>query len=137
MRRAPVSVVGIPVGFVGFAVAVWGASRQNDNAPTVIVALGLLAICTVWTSISVLRHGRVYRWLRPERRPRRWVVIALLQLFTVFSVWFPVLISWPQAFISRLLLLFFAIDFFVTGMTVKWFTPAIDRLVQRRGWQLR
>jgi len=138
MQRVPISVVGIPVAFGGLVVAIWSAAKQNDSASIrMAVALAALAACTVWTSVSVLCHRRVYHWLRPERRPRRWVLIALSQLFLVFCVWFPVWMTWPQVFISRLLLLFFGIDFFVTGMTLRWFTPSMDRLVQRRGWQLR
>lgn len=101
------------------------------------VALATLAMFTVWTAISILRRGNVYHWLRPEHRPRRWVLVAVLQLFAVFCAWFPVWMCRPEAFISRLLLLSFSVDFFITGITLKWFTPFVDRLVQRRGLKLR
>jgi hypothetical protein len=33
--------------------------------------------------------------------------------------------------------LLFGLVFFVVGITIKWFTAAVDRLVTRAGWQLR
>jgi len=115
----------------------WAALGHEAGSNKMVIALAtlvLLAICSVWTSISVLMRGRVYLWLSPERRPRRWVLICLMQLFAVFCLWFPVWMGSPRAVFSKALTLLFGIDFFVTGMIVKWFTPFVDRMVVRRGW---
>jgi len=45
-----------------------------------------LAIMTVSVSLSILFRGRVYRWLKPESRPRRGVLLSLLLLFVVFAM---------------------------------------------------
>jgi hypothetical protein len=139
MQRVPISVLGIPVAFVTLAAsAVWGNKGHTDRAVAGLIAgMALLAICTVWTSTSILRRGRVYQWLRPESRPRRWILILLLIDFAIFCVWFPVWMMWPAALVSRALALLFGLVFFVVGITIKWFTPAVDRLVTRAGWQLR
>jgi hypothetical protein len=99
--------------------------------------LAFLAVCTVWTSISVLRQGSVYQWLQPQKRPRRWVLIILMQLFVVFCLTLVFGFIFRDVWISRLLLVLFAIDSFVTLLTLKWFSWLVDRLVIRRGWQLR
>jgi hypothetical protein len=121
------------------AVIAWAATTDGtlSNPWPMLAVLAFLAVCTLWTSISILRHGSVYHWLRPERRPRRWVLALLLLLFMVFAIWFPIWMTWPRAYISRALTSLFGIDFFVTGMTLKWFSPLVDRFVERRGWQLR
>jgi hypothetical protein len=139
MRRVPISVLGISLAFaILTASAVWSGKTHNDHAVAgFMVGIAFLVVCTLWTSISVLRRGRVYQWLRPELRPRRWVLILLLIDFAVFCAWFPVWIVWPHALISRALLLVFCVVFFVVGMTLRWFSPFVDRLMKKAGWQLR
>jgi hypothetical protein len=88
-------------------------------------------------SASILLRGKLYHRLKPEARPRRWVLISLLFLFAVFALWFPVWITWPNALVSRVLLALFGITFFLVGMTLKWWTPLVDSYVKRKGWQLR
>lgn len=99
-----------------------------------VVGLGISAVVL---SIIILRRGKLYHRLRPEARPRRWILISLLFLFAVFVIWFPVWMTWPNALISRLLLGLFGITFFVVGMTIKWLTPLVDSYVKRKGWPLR
>lgn len=104
------------------------------------IVLGLLvvlAIPVVWLSVTILLRGQLYHRLKPNARPRRWVLISLLALFLVFLVWFPVWMTWPNALISRLLLGLFGVTFFVVGMTIKWLTPLVDSYVKRKGWPLR
>ena len=139
MKRIPVSALGIPVAFALLAAsAVWSGKTHNTHAVTTLAAsIALLLVCALSTSISVLRRGRVYHWLRPESRPRRWVLILLLIDFAVFCAWLPVWMIWPHALVSRALTLLFAITFFVVGLTIKWFAPSVDRLVEKAGWQLR
>ena len=105
-----------------------------------LIVLGLLVILgivTVWVSVAILLRGKLYRRLKPEARPRRWVVISLLILFGVFVVWFPIWMMWPNALLSRILLVLFGLTFFVVGMTIKWLTPLVDAYFQRKGWPLR
>jgi len=140
MRRIPLSVVGIYLAFAVIAVVVaWGAATDGtlSNPWPIVAVLVFLAVCTVWTSISVLRQGSVYNWLQPEKRPRRWVLIILMQLFAVFCLTLLVCFIFRDVWISRALLVIFAIDSFATLLTLKWFSWLVDRLVIRRGWQLR
>ena len=108
VMRVPIRVLGIPLAFVFLATsAVWSGGMHNNHAVAALVARGtLLAICTVGTSISVLRRGPVYHWLRPESGPRRRGLILLLLDFAVFWAWFPVWMIWPHAFLSRTLTAF-------------------------------
>src|SRR5260370_2743777 len=85
----------------------------------VLGMLIVLAVTATSVSILLLRRGRFYYWLEPESRPRRWVLILLLSLFAVFLAWFPIWIIWPNALVSRILTLVFAISFFVVGLTFK------------------
>ena len=135
LTRPPVSVLGIPVAFAILVIsAVWAGRTQKDGAITFLIfGMVLLAICTVGTLTSVLRRGRVYHWLRPETRPRRWVLILLMITFAVFCIWFPVWMTWPHAFVSRALMLLFLVSFFVSCMVIKWFSFLVDRLVKRLG----
>jgi len=88
-------------------------------------------------SLNVLLRGRIYQHLKPQSRPRRWVLLCVLLLFTVFAVWFPVWMSWPQSVIAKILTIMFGMLFFIVGMTVRWFRPSVDRYVQKKGWPLR
>ena len=101
---------------------------------SLVVGLGISAVLL---SIIILLRGKLYHRLRPEARPRRWILISLLFLFTVFVIWFPVWMTWPNALISRLLLGLFGVTFFLVATTIKWLTPIVDSYVKRRGWPLR
>jgi hypothetical protein len=104
------------------------------------IVLGLLfvlGIAAVWISVTILLRGKLYHRLKPEARPRRWVLISLLALFLVFVVWFPVWITWPHNLISRFLTLLFGISFAIVGLTFKWFAPLVDAFFKRKGWPLR
>jgi hypothetical protein len=103
----------------------------------VIGLIALLGVSAVALSINILRRGRLYRRLRPEARPRRWILLALLFLFAVFAIWFPVWISWPEALISRFLLGLFGATFLAVGIMLRWLAPLVDHFVKRRGWPLR
>jgi MFS family permease len=110
----------------------------SHTATIIVISLVVgLGISAVVLSILILRRGRLYHRLRPEARPRRWILISLLFLFAVFAIWFPVWMKWPNALISRLLLGLFGVTFFGVGMTIKWLTPLVDSYVKRRGWPLR
>lgn len=101
---------------------------------SLVVGLGISAVVL---SIIILRRGKLYHRLRPEARPRRWILISLLFLFAVFVIWLPVWMTWPNALISRLLLGLFGVTFFLVAMTIKWLTPLVDSYVKRRGWPIR
>ena len=102
--------------------------------------LGGIGIFAVLASIIlVLNKGRIYRSLRPESRPRRWVLFSLLVVFVAFLVWFPVWLLWPHALMARILTALFGVAFFVVFMALRWrlLSDLIDSFVQRRGWPLR
>jgi hypothetical protein len=101
---------------------------------SLVVGLGISAVVL---SIIILRRGKLYHRLRPDVRPRRWILISLLFLFAVFVIWFPVWMTWPNALISRLLLGLFGVTFLLVALTIKWLTPLVDSYVKRRGWPLR
>lgn len=103
----------------------------------VLGLLVLLAIAAVWLSITILLKGKLYYRLKPDARPRRWVLISLLGLFLIFIVWFPVWITWPHGLISRFLTLLFGVSFAIVGLTFKWFAPLVDAYFNRKGWPLR
>src|ERR1700733_4703579 len=91
-----------------------------------VIALGLmfaLGIAAVVLSIAILREGKLYHRLNPQKRPRRWVLMSLLVLFGVFAVWFPIWILWPRLMVLHLLTLVFAITFGVVGLALKKFSP--------------
>src|ERR1700693_2165022 len=77
---------------------------------------------------ALLWKGTLYHSIKPEARPRRWVLILLLALFAIFIVWFPVWITWPHALISHFLTLLFGITFVVFGL-VSRFPSLIDSYV--------
>lgn len=110
----------------------------SSNGTFVVLGLLLLVgVAAVWLSISILSKGKLYHRLKPEARPRRWVLISLLGLFLIFVVWFPVWIAWPHALVSRLLTALFGVSFAVVGLTFKWFAPLVDAYFHRKGWPLR
>jgi len=96
-----------------------------------------LGIAAVWLSTAILRRGKLYHRLKPEARPRRWVLISVLVLFVVFLVWFPVWMAWPETLISRLLTIIFAGSFLLIGVALKWFAPLVDAFIRRKRWPLR
>jgi hypothetical protein len=103
----------------------------------VLVLLVVWAIAAVWISITILCRGKLYHRLKPDARPRRWVLIFLLALFLVFILWFPVWMTWPHAPISRFLTLLFGVSFAAVGITFKWFAPLVDAYFKHKGWPLR
>ncbi len=103
----------------------------------VLAFLLFLAVVSVSVSLNILVRGKIYRWLKPQSRPRRWVLISLLVLFAVFAVWFPVWMTWPQSLIAKALTLTFGIVFVVVGLTLKWLDSMVDSYFERRGWPLR
>ena len=110
----------------------------SQTATLLVLALMVgLAITAVTLSIVILRRGKLYHRLKPETRPRRWVLISLLVLFAVFLVWFPVWMTWPHALLSRLFTLLFGLTFFVVGIAFKRFSVLVDKYIQRKGWPLR
>jgi hypothetical protein len=110
-----------------------------SHTGTILVIGGLvaLALSAVVLSIVTLRRGKFYHRLRPELRPRRWVLISLLFLLVVFAIWFPVWMAWPEALISHFLLGLFGVTFFVVCVAMKWLAPLVDSYVKRKGWPLR
>lgn len=110
---------------------------MHTGTVIVIGFVVVLGISAVVLSLIILRRGKQYHRLKPEARPRRWVLISLLFLFAVFAIWFPARMTWPHALISRLLLALFGITFFLAGTTIKWLTPLMDSYVKRKGWPLR
>jgi len=109
--------------------------RRTDAV--VLLGLAVLAVSAVSVSIAVLRRGKFYESLRPESRPRRWVLASLLFLFAVFVLWFPLWMIWPNAPISRVFTVLFGLAFFIVGMTFKWLAPLVDWFIKRRGWPVR
>lgn len=110
-----------------------------SETEAVIVAALLVAagIAAVTTSIIILRRGKLYHKVKPEARPRRWVLFFLLILFGVFVLWYSVSIILPQSFVSRVLLLIFALTFAVVGLALKRFDWLVDWYYKRRGWPIR
>lgn len=107
------------------------------GALVVLSAMMVFALTAVSASVLILRRGRLYHKIKPEARPRRWVLFSLLILFGVFAVWFPVWVLWPSALVSKALTLLFGVTFFVVGITLKWFSALVDTIVKRKGWTLR
>ena len=103
----------------------------------VLGLLLVLGVAAVWLSFTILFRGKLYHRLRPDARPRRWVLISLLALFLIFAVWFPVWLTWPHALFSRFLTLFFGFVFAIVGLTFKLFAPFVDAYFKRKGWPLR
>jgi hypothetical protein len=110
---------------------------SHIGAAIVLALVGVLGISAVVLSIVILRRGKFYHRLKPESRPRRWVLFSLLVLVGVFVVWFPTWMIWPRALISRILSGMFAVTFFVVGITYKWLWRPVDSYITRKGWQLR
>lgn len=105
-----------------------------------LIVLGLLVvfgIAAVSLANMILCRGKLFQRLKPDARPRRWVLISLLVLFFVFIIWFPVWMIWPHALVSRLLTLLFGLSFAIVGLTFKWFSPLVDAYIERKGWPLR
>jgi drug/metabolite transporter (DMT)-like permease len=104
-----------------------------------LIPLGLLiglGIAAVSVSAAILSKGKLYHRLKPESRPRRWVLIWSLALFLIFIIWFPVWITWPRAPVSLLLTALFGVSLFAYGLTLKWFAHLVDAYVKSKGWPL-
>ncbi len=110
---------------------------MNAASLTLLAGLLLLSVAAIGASVNILLRGSIYKRLKPESRPRRWVLMALMMLFAVFAIWFPVWISWPNSLIAKALTLTFAIVLGIVGLTLRWFTGAVDVFVVSRGWPLR
>jgi hypothetical protein len=110
---------------------------MNTTSRVVLASLLFLAGLSLGVSLNILLRGKIYHWLKPESRPRRWVLISCLVLFAVFAVWFPVWMTWPRSLIAKALTLTFAVVFAVVGLTFKWFYSVVDSYFQRKGWPLR
>jgi hypothetical protein len=95
------------------------------------------AVLSISISVIILARGRFYHWLKPESRPRRWVLFSMLVLFGIFLIWFALWMLLPQSVITRAITLVFGVTFFVIATAIKWFIPLVDRFVKRRGWSLR
>ena len=65
------------------------------------------------------------------------VLFVLLVLITAWVVCFPVWLAWRQSVLGKAMLLLFALVFFAVGLTLRWFTGAVDLMIKRRGWPLR
>jgi hypothetical protein len=109
----------------------------NAFTGVLLTALLLLAVVTVSASLNILLRGRVYRWLKPESRPRRWVLIWLLVLLAVFAIWFAVWMLWSGSPIADALTLTFLVVFAIVGLTFRWLGGIVDWNVERKGWPLR
>src|SRR5262245_48571375 len=102
----------------------------SQTGAVIVIGLVIAAgISAVVLSVCFLRRGKLYHRVRPESHPRRWVLFSLVFLFVVFATWFPVWMMWPNALISRLLLVLFAATFFMMGMMLKWLSPLVDAYV--------
>jgi drug/metabolite transporter (DMT)-like permease len=110
---------------------------MNTASMNLLAGLLLLALAAIGASVNILLRGSLFKRLKPESRPRRWVLVALLLLFAVFAIWFPVWVTWPNSLVAKALTLTFGIVFGVIGMTLRWFTGAVDLFVVKRGWRLR
>jgi RsiW-degrading membrane proteinase PrsW (M82 family) len=72
--------------------------------PIYLVCFGALVVAAVIllsVSIHLLMRGRFYHRLKPESRPRRWVVYLFLSWFVAFVLWFPVCFIWPGSFMAQ------------------------------------
>ena len=110
---------------------------MNTAGYPVVACLLALAAAAITVSLNILLRNRVYERLKPESRPRKWVLFALLVVFAVFAVWFPVWMTWPQSVVAKALTLTFAVVFSAVGLTLSSFTRAVDLFVERKGWPLR
>lgn len=114
------------------------AKTLSENVGYILLGMaGVLGICAFIVSIFILRRGKLYRRLKPNARPRRWVLISLVVLFAVFALWFPMWVFWPDLLITRILTGLFLITFVAVGFALRAFSGWIDGLVIRKGWQLR
>lgn len=101
--------------------------------------LAILAVASIAASLDILFRGELYRSLKPNSRPRRWVMVVLLLSLATTFVWLPVFLMWPHAVITRVLTVFWGTIFFSVTLTLRfeWLSGAVDQWITRRGWQLR
>src|ERR1700682_1266797 len=105
---------------------------SRNGTLIVLVVFIVVGIVAVWLSIMILRRGKLHQRIKPEARPRRWVLILLFALFAVFLIWFPVWMIWPHASVSRFLGLPFGIVFASFALASR-FPSLIDSYVERKG----
>ena len=119
------------------AVVTVGVSQNVLPTYVALLALILLAIATVSVLLNLLLRGSLYRRLKPQARPRRWVLFFLLTDFVAFAVWFPIWMMWPKSLLAKTLTLVFGVVFGMIGLTFKWGGGFMDMLYERKGWPLR
>ena len=111
-----------------------------DNATVaVLIFLLSLTLVSVAVAINILLRGRIWRCLKPESRPRRWVLIWLLiSLFLTF-VWLPVFVARPYTQLAKALTVVWAIVFIGMGLVFKLplLSSTVDMIFERKGWPLR
>ena len=91
----------------------------------------------VVVSVDILRKGKLYQSLRPEARPRRWVLIWLLVPLAVCVVYVPIQLIWPDTWTSRILLRVLGIVFLAVLCTLRFLWWLVDWYYKRKGWPLR
>src|SRR5262249_29054183 len=119
------------------AIVTVGISQNLIPSHIALVALLVLAIASLTVALNLLFRGSLYRRLKPESRPRRWVLVFLLADFAAFAAWFPIWIMWPQSLIAKALTMVFGMVFLIVGLTLKWGGGLMDMLYERKGWPLR
>jgi hypothetical protein len=102
----------------------------------------LACLFGVWggiTAVLILRRkGSLYRRLKPNSRPRRWVLFLLLYLVVFAAGWLGASVLWPESITARIGPAFFVIPLALFGVLTKWgLTPIVDKWIERRGWRLR
>jgi archaellum biogenesis protein FlaJ (TadC family) len=104
------------------------------NNPTIIAGafLIVLAIASVSVATNILLRGKIWRSLKPESRPRRWILILLLASLGMTFIWLPVFVIWPHTLFSRVLTIAWVVLFAGTGLSLKWLSGLIGMVYKRR-----
>jgi hypothetical protein len=109
-----------------------------DDVLKVAFLVLLVSVAMIFSvSVNILKRGRLYHQVKPESRPRRWVVFSMLSLLAIFLLGFPIWMIWPHALFSKILTLAFGVTYFVVGLTLKWFSGLVDFFIEKMGWPLR
>jgi hypothetical protein len=105
----------------------------------VLIFLLLLTVVSVAVSINILLRGRIWRRLKPNTRPRRWVLIWLLVSLFLTFVWLPVFVARPGSQLAKVLTIVWAIVFIGMGLVFKLplLASTVDMIFERKGWPLR
>ena len=112
-----------------------GANINLVIAVTVIFVI--ILVVAVYVSVNILFRGRIWHWLKPDSRPRRWVLICLLASLGTFLIWLSVFVFYPKSLTSRLLTLIFGVVWVGTMFALKWLAGIVDWIYERKGWPLR